>query len=989
MDKTKPVPLPTYDSSDGEPDSADDEPEQDELGPRPTRRHLDKRPRQGQSASPTPRAFRPARPPAKLPRTQRPKYNYEHEIHLTNHFLPDFQRKAIAGQHWSQDEVPPALARPQKLRYTLSGWQLKRGRGCKFDKDARSFRSYGGEDTSILDLLDKSRAGLELFGRAAPYKGETGEEEGEGDDNGDDSRLDPNDLRTDGVHNVTLKSRDMRSLKLSFLEGVWLESRYSLFKTEGPLHPSSKTGASLAGLLTLFHIASVNQIRGQHLANDIDGAYYIRDAMLELDWTSLGKGYKQRLPVWARISPELARTELATSTQLRRALYQLLPNTPFLIAFVAALVYDRIHRHLYRTSPDFDPQAVLRERKLDAGRCKRLRTAVENWRKQKFEPSVRKIATHAYTRYWRSLPHKTVNPEAEEAVGDGEEPFESWVAIDVMDDEFEAELEVAPGQFEVIKRGTYVVVAGTPLDKDDTSEPWIGRIEYMYKIKAPGALHALFCHISWCAGKRDLPLGPALPDRLLFRQVSGADFVLSSLVVKTVEVVELGPGQPLPPVDEAPDTFYVWGVADAATGSFVDLKEADNSLPSNMDEIMSDQDNGFKHSQPSWCYCCRHKAFTRWKESGPHPTLGGGFNWQGIDYHPHDLVYLKPSSFKLKQRKVKSRLNEAGEELLGAGDDYPAPFALARLSPLAANLPVTKDTFLQVELIFRADDVAREDGEMFRCEREVVVVEGHPVAIKLSDILGRATLEHFDTLAATYNPSNPDWDDQDSRALILARHAADSSPDSFFVRQQLSWKSLPEQARNLIAAQPRLDPRPLAKPDLSLALSNISTTQLKTCAHCATEVGRDRAEKARLRELGSQQVYQAHSSEMYAGCGGLSSSLHNANPFSQLKYHCDKDQAISAAYQHTHPGSQAFSEPLSDLVERATVARQAGRPDPPSPFNVHLLSGGSPCQGFSIVSRYKTQTDQRTLEPLVLLSAILLWQVSYLSSSADLSECSH
>jgi len=967
------MPLPDPNSSDGEPDSADDKPEWDDSQPRPEHHH-DKRPRPATAS--TPRTFRPARARCKLPKNQRPCFNIQHEVHLADFFQPEQLRPAVPN-HWSHAEVPPPLSRPQKARYALTDWELKRGCGSKFDRMERTFTSFGGKEASILDFFDKSRAGLELAGLATPYKGvwAVGDDD---DDNAaeDDSVMDPNDLRTDGVRPVTLKSRDFGSLKLDFVGGIWLETRYSLFKIEGPLYPSSRTGSSLRALVTLYGVASANQVRGQHLATESAGERYIRLAMAELDWSSLGN-WDEFMPSWVEMAPIEAHAWLG-SDRLCRALYRVLPNTPWFLPEVAALVEGRVYRHLYRASPDYDPNAILAERELDANRWATLRAAVVEWHGQAFKPAVEYTKTRDYSKLWRSLPHKTVNSDAEERDGDGDEPTESWYECAVLDEDIEVEVEVAAGQLENITRGTYVLIAGSALDSLDetaTSEPWIGKVEMLFKVLRPSPQKELMAHISWMTSQADLPFGPAWPGRLLCRQ-SGAcvDYALSSVVIKTVDVRELGLGERLPPAGEEPETFYTRGtVADLATASFVHEQDIIDELPANISDIMSDLANGHRHQQPDVCLSCCQKANARWNQSGPH-RAEHGFNWQGVDYHNDDLVYLKPAGYGAKSKEVKVELDEAGEALEGAGADYPAPFALARLVLLADNVALRPDSLLQVQLVFRADDVL-PDPIGFKCERQVVVLTGQSFQVKVSDLLGRATLEHWNSLVKAYMGS-PEWTDHKQRAITLARLNADLSPDSFFVRQQLIWDRMSARAQEIITKQPRLDPRQLAKLGIGQATKKLQATTLDWCAHCADNVRTARAASEKARELGQAEEKRSFAFEAYSGAGGLSSSLHAANPLSALKFHCDKEADIAAAYGHTNPGSVAFAETMSDLVERAALAQSSGQPLPVSPVKVHTVAGGAPCQGYSLCSRFRSSTDSRTIEPFVLLSAILLWRVS-------------
>lgn len=80
-----------------------------------------------------------------------------------------------------------------------------------------------------------------------------------------------------------IKLSNIRSLKLTHLDGLWFKTWLGLHKLEESANPLSCTGLSLGKLLTLFNIGSVNEIRSQHLTKNIDGTHYIRNAMHKLN----------------------------------------------------------------------------------------------------------------------------------------------------------------------------------------------------------------------------------------------------------------------------------------------------------------------------------------------------------------------------------------------------------------------------------------------------------------------------------------------------------------------------------------------------------------------------------------------------------------------------------------------------------------------------------------------------------------------------------
>ena len=93
--------------------------------------------------------------------------------------------------------------------------------------------------------------------------------------------------------------------------------------------------------------------------------------------------------------------------------------------------------------------------------------------------------------------------------------------------------------------------------------------------------------------------------------------------------------------------------------------------------------------------------------------------------------------------------------------------------------------------------------------------------------------------------------------------------------------------------------------------------------------------------------------DVFAGCGGLSSGLHEAG-VAESKWAIEVFEPAAQAYKLNNPGCTVFTDDCNLLLKYAiegVAANQRGQKIPQQ-GEVELLCGGPPCQGFSGMNRF-------------------------------------
>ena len=100
---------------------------------------------------------------------------------------------------------------------------------------------------------------------------------------------------------------------------------------------------------------------------------------------------------------------------------------------------------------------------------------------------------------------------------------------------------------------------------------------------------------------------------------------------------------------------------------------------------------------------------------------------------------------------------------------------------------------------------------------------------------------------------------------------------------------------------------------------------------------------------------------MFAGCGGLDFAFHKKPSVFKIVYASDYDKDSCQTYENYYK----FKPECQDIIKLKDI------PD------CDILTGGFPCQGFSIANVYRTQNDSRNKLYLELVRLLLLKKPKY------------
>jgi len=133
---------------------------------------------------------------------------------------------------------------------------------------------------------------------------------------------------------------------------------------------------------------------------------------------------------------------------------------------------------------------------------------------------------------------------------------------------------------------------------------------------------------------------------------------------------------------------------------------------------------------------------------------------------------------------------------------------------------------------------------------------------------------------------------------------------------------------------------------------------------CFSNLNQEMSEKlAKAAELAptTPEVTPLPSLDIFAGCGGLSVGLHNsgiANP----KWAIEFWKPAADAFQLNFPGCKVLNNDCNKLLEAQLKGRNTLLP---KKGEIEMMSGGPPCQGFSLLNMFKEQEYSKFKNSLV------------------------
>ena len=111
-----------------------------------------------------------------------------------------------------------------------------------------------------------------------------------------------------------------------------------------------------------------------------------------------------------------------------------------------------------------------------------------------------------------------------------------------------------------------------------------------------------------------------------------------------------------------------------------------------------------------------------------------------------------------------------------------------------------------------------------------------------------------------------------------------------------------------------------------------------------------------------EEVTALNTMDIFSGCGGLSAGLSQAG-VANPKWAVDYWDPAADAYRKNNPGAEVYNQECNDFLQK--VMEDSDQSTLPKKGDVDLLVGGPPCQGFSILNRFKNRENSVTRNSLI------------------------
>ncbi|GAA5828452.1 hypothetical protein JCM11251_006256 [Rhodosporidiobolus azoricus] len=695
-------------------------------------------------------------------------------------------------------------------------------------------------------------------------------------------------------------------------------------------------------LLNVFTFARSCRFRGGYAAEDreiLEFGEKVRDKIRATQQENGSRMWQESLPEYWRLPID----DLAVrNDQEVRLLFSCLPNIPFFSPIVAKLVYPFLPKNCFRTSDhDKVKKAAEDEQRRTKSLLKRYRRIVaadetstrvatfkaseplgsayhpeHSRRKTRMVDVYGKVQSGAQTHSIGDLvlvrPGKSTPRRQTPHVPEADDEGSDW------EDESDNEEERVQDQ-----------------SRQSDTELWLGRVEYFFHDPAERE-DQLQAHITWFACPWTVPsLRSEGSPRRIF-QLDDCTSIGCSAILSKVDHVVLRPGDAVPKTG-----FYSNLRYSVDDGSFSDPPASDIS------SIITCARNGVRP-----CQSCESTLVYAERTDGgdayvPIPSKQKDilFTLAGICYHPNDFILVHPC---IDEGRRSSNL----------------PLRLARLIDFQPeeDEAIEQLSKVRVEWIVRAVEcgiygiAGRKKGDYkrdsFWSEREIIPT-GREHVIATTRIEGHFDLVHFE----------PEDVENALEAVHLLENPA--SPSLFWVRRRVDEPT----DEDIDCVEDGIFD---INDKQCVALSSRSL-EFSACSICR----RTRQEEEQKREkvddavnaakLAGTSFLELEATALYAGGGFLDLGLARGCPAIETSRAVEHHRPAAEFMLHNHRETQRIEvETVSDNIEQAFHEYATGIP----PHRPLFLSGGSPCQGFSSVNRYKKAEDLRCLEPFTFLSAV-------------------
>ncbi|XP_012137658.2 DNA methyltransferase 1a isoform X2 [Megachile rotundata] len=337
------------------------------------------------------------------------------------------------------------------------------------------------------------------------------------------------------------------------------------------------------------------------------------------------------------------------------------------------------------------------------------------------------------------------------------------------------------------------------------------------------------------------------------------------------------------------------------------------------------------------------KVYELIEEKSSKEVIYGVVKYKGEEYRVGTAVFLQPEAYKFKYKiayqdtsKAKKKnvdedmypefYRKSSDHVKGSNLDTPKPFCLGYINAIYANtndmIVSPMDINIKVNKLYRPENTHRDISLMEQADLNMVYWSDEVCTIKFTEVVGKCYLTYSENL----NESIEEW--------------TASGPNRFYFNEayNVQEKSFDEPPYHAIS----IGKSGKSKGNLKLKGKKTEENKKKIFANQPIEY------KPISRKLKTLDVF--------AGCGGLSEGLHQADIAENL-WAIEKEEPAAYAYRLNYPNATVFTEDCNILLQKVMngdATNEIGQ-KLPQKGQVELLCGGPPCQGFSGMNRFNSR----------------------------------
>nr|XP_034181295.1 DNA (cytosine-5)-methyltransferase 1-like isoform X2 [Osmia lignaria] len=337
------------------------------------------------------------------------------------------------------------------------------------------------------------------------------------------------------------------------------------------------------------------------------------------------------------------------------------------------------------------------------------------------------------------------------------------------------------------------------------------------------------------------------------------------------------------------------------------------------------------------------KVYELIEEKNSKEVVYGVVKYKGEEYRVGTAVFLQPEAYKFKhkitfQDTMKPKKKNVDEDIYpefyrkysdhvkGSNLDTPKPFCLGYINTIYAStndmIVSPAEINIKVNKLYRPENTHRDVSLMEQVDLNMVYWSDEICNIKFAEVVGKCYLVY----SVNLNQSIDEW--------------TASGPNRFYFNEayNVQEKSFDEPPYHAIG----IGKCGKSKGNLKLKGKKTEENKKKIFANQPIEY------KTIFRKLKTLDVF--------AGCGGLSEGLHQADVAENL-WAIEKEEPAAYAYRLNNPNTTVFTEDCNTLLQKVMngdTTNEIGQ-KLPQKGQVELLCGGPPCQGFSGMNRFNSR----------------------------------